>query len=252
MGSGYVKFAHMTCVIYGLFDPITTQLRYVGKTAGPLERRLRGHINDVKRGRVYIPRHRWIAGLIAGGVEPIICEIEEVAGDWREAEQFWIAYFRSIGCNLLNATDGGDGICSYQHSEATKQKQSESARARYRRAGEREKSGAAVAAAYADPVVRAKIQGRAVSNETREKLSIAMKIVKGAPEVRAAMSARLKGRMFSEETRRAISAANKGRKMSPEFRANQAARRLGKKHSAATIEKMRATAARKRIERTGS
>jgi len=29
--------------------------------------------------------------------------------DWEEAEQFWIEYFRFIGCKLLNLADGGGG-----------------------------------------------------------------------------------------------------------------------------------------------
>jgi len=53
--------------IYGLLDPRTDELKYVGKTTGTLSYRLRSHINDVTRGRVYIPRHRWIKDVLSNG-----------------------------------------------------------------------------------------------------------------------------------------------------------------------------------------
>jgi hypothetical protein len=30
--------------------------------------------------------------------------------DWKYWEIFWVAYYKNIGCNLLNYTIGGDGI----------------------------------------------------------------------------------------------------------------------------------------------
>jgi len=43
------------------------------------------------------------------GIRPEIFTIETV-DDWREGERFWIAYYRSIGCRLVNTTFGGDGL----------------------------------------------------------------------------------------------------------------------------------------------
>jgi hypothetical protein len=58
-------------------------------------------------------------------VEPDIFEIELVEGDtWIEAEQFWIAYFRFIGANLVNMTIGGDGVTGIKDSDETKKKKS--------------------------------------------------------------------------------------------------------------------------------
>src|SRR5271157_4049992 len=40
--------------------------------------------------------------------------------EMKEAEIWWIEYLRSIGVNLYNITEGGDGILGYQHTKETK------------------------------------------------------------------------------------------------------------------------------------
>jgi hypothetical protein len=98
-------------LIYGLVDPRTSELRYVGKTTRSLPKRLSGHI---VRTNLTPKRHssRWIAGVVKDGLAPEIFEIERVrAGDdWQAAEQFWIAYFRAIGADLTNLANGGEGV----------------------------------------------------------------------------------------------------------------------------------------------
>lgn len=95
--------------IYGMLDPRTKELRYVGKTAQSLEHRLRNHIS---RANLRSSRHssRWIAGIIASGEVPDIFEIEILPdiADWQSAERFWIEYFKSIGCRLTNISTGGE------------------------------------------------------------------------------------------------------------------------------------------------
>jgi hypothetical protein len=39
-----------------------------------------------------------------------------------QAERFWIAYFKQMGCQLTNLTDGGEGLLGYRHSDVTKAK----------------------------------------------------------------------------------------------------------------------------------
>lgn len=108
--------------IYGLVDPRTQQLRYIGKTVLTPARRLVTHrwqARVTKRKRHVLA---WLASLEAEGVVPEIVEIEQVAplGDWEEAEQFWIAYFRFIGADLCNLTVGGDGAPGTKMSEENK------------------------------------------------------------------------------------------------------------------------------------
>lgn len=229
------------CLIYGLVDPRDGRLRYVGKTSGSLERRRRAHLNDVRRGRVYIPRHKWMNDLLSLGLEPEGVEIEVDVADWREAEQFWIAYLRGIGCALLNATAGGDGLGGYKHRQETKAKQAAAARRRYQRPGERERTSAAVKAGKARPDAKAST-GRIVSAATREKLAAATKIYQNTPTAKAALSARLAGVPKSAEHRAKISAAKIGRPRTADSVAKQVATMTGRHHSPETRAKIAAAA----------
>lgn len=97
--------------IYGLIDPRTSEIRYVGKTVLGIKKRLTAHIGAVRS--VRHKRHvlAWIASLLAASLRPQVFLIEEIPADddWVEAEQFWISYFRSVGANLCNLTVGGEG-----------------------------------------------------------------------------------------------------------------------------------------------
>lgn len=92
----------MEAFIYGLVDPTTQRLRYVGRTIQPLEMRLRNHI-DVSRRKSNSAKSQWIRSLLAAGFKPEIFEIERVSVEASpEAEGVWMAYFRYVGAELLN------------------------------------------------------------------------------------------------------------------------------------------------------
>jgi group I intron endonuclease len=94
--------------IYGLIDPITNQLRYVGKSINP-KNRLRKHISERNLHDSY--KDRWVRKLYNLDLRPeliIIDVINNETDDWRFWEVFYISYFKSIGCNLTNGTLGGD------------------------------------------------------------------------------------------------------------------------------------------------
>lgn len=95
--------------IYALCDPITSVVRYIGKTRYTTERRLTYHMSASTRSRV--PSANWMRGLREIGLKPVVIEIEkvDVDADWQARERFWIAEFRARGAMLLNLTDGGDG-----------------------------------------------------------------------------------------------------------------------------------------------
>ena len=110
--------------IYGLVDPRTRELRYVGKTVRKLTVRKRQHIKGaLKPSKNSFDRHRphkdyWLLKLLRAKLEPEIILLElvpEVA--WQEAEQFWIEYFNFLGANLTNATDGGDGCGGWNRGQ---------------------------------------------------------------------------------------------------------------------------------------
>ncbi len=115
----------MPIVIYGLYDPRTDELRYIGKTSTSLEGRLWQHINDAKKGmKTY--KSSWIKLLLQFGMEPYIKVLGETTEKaWQEDEKAWIAKAKEEGARLTNLTKGGDGLIGFRMSEKNKQKLSE-------------------------------------------------------------------------------------------------------------------------------
>ncbi len=97
-------------VIYGLFEPTTGELRYVGKTSN-LEERRRGHLSAASLRRS-THKANWLRALVARGEKPECRVIQTLVleRDLSAAEIYWIAYFRSAGCRLTNSTAGGEGV----------------------------------------------------------------------------------------------------------------------------------------------
>lgn len=89
--------------IYGLFDPDTGELRYVGK-ANNAAKRLKTHLQERVHKR---PVNNWVRSLVMQGKSPVMRVLETVAKDkWEEAERRLIAQHRKTS-NLLNLADGG-------------------------------------------------------------------------------------------------------------------------------------------------
>lgn len=98
-----------TFIIYGLIDPFTNELRYVGKSTSGL-RRPRMHLwpSNLKKKRwVY----NWLRQVLAQGGKPeiVVLESHDNPHELYEAEQWFISYYRSLGCRLTNCSDGGPG-----------------------------------------------------------------------------------------------------------------------------------------------
>lgn len=92
--------------IYGLCEPATGELRYVGK-ANDTAKRLATHMRDCRR-RV-TPVAKWVASLCAGGMAPTMVVLRqcEAGEDWRLVERQEIAIARAASGRLLNVADGG-------------------------------------------------------------------------------------------------------------------------------------------------
>jgi hypothetical protein len=93
--------------IYGLIDPFTFKVRYIGKTIN-LKQRFERQINEQSKTH----RCHWIQQLRAKGKKPIQVVLQELndGDDWQKAEIKWIAIAKKYGWNLVNGTDGGDGV----------------------------------------------------------------------------------------------------------------------------------------------
>jgi hypothetical protein len=91
-----------TATIYGLVDPRTDRVRYVGKTTWSLTHRLRGHINGATTAT---HKGRWILALRAEGLCPSAIPLEVVPVEaWEAAERGWIERLD----DLTNSTPGGE------------------------------------------------------------------------------------------------------------------------------------------------
>lgn len=98
--------------IYILIDPITNEIRYVGKTVSTLNQRLNGHVHEAKTGVNFHKKH-WFAKLEKQGLKPIIKQIDEVEdADWKEKERYYISLYKQTGNRLINLLEGGNGFTS--------------------------------------------------------------------------------------------------------------------------------------------
>jgi group I intron endonuclease len=93
--------------IYTLKDPITNEIKYVGKSDNP-ESRLVEHIRKSKYSKTY--KNNWIISLLKKDLKPILEILDIVDIDnWSFWEKYWISQFRTWGFKLTNISDGGDG-----------------------------------------------------------------------------------------------------------------------------------------------
>jgi len=94
--------------IYGLTDPLSGIIRYIGKSSNP-KSRFREHFQIRENPKTH--KEKWINSLIRLGLKPELIIIETTTKDQASiAEIFWIAEYRSRGFNLTNTTDGGEGV----------------------------------------------------------------------------------------------------------------------------------------------
>lgn len=95
--------------IYALIDPISSEIKYVGKTYRRLDIRLREHVYDCIRRPKSSHKVNWIKMLISKNKIPIIRLLENTKKEnAEERERYWVAKSRLDGNNLTNSTEGGE------------------------------------------------------------------------------------------------------------------------------------------------
>jgi hypothetical protein len=201
-------------IIYALIDPLTGEIRYVGKTISTPSQRLAVHLYYARKNH-RTGCARWLKRLSDVGLRPEIYVLQTAHEDWQEVERFWIAKLRQDGVSLLNHTAGGDGLNEYSHTETARANMRESQRLRY--------------ATNPSP-----LKGRARPVEVVEKCRAANLGRNISAEARSNMSKAAKGRIITDDARKKISAALKGRPKPPrtlEHCAKIAAKAKGRKWS---------------------
>lgn len=197
------------CTIYGLYDPFTNELRYIGKTIQTVELRLRAHLkpsSTVARTHLY----NWIRKLLDCGEKPIIRAIDIVSIEEQDnAERYWIAHYRQQGYNLTNYTDGGTGGLTRTGPITAEH-------------------AAKLHAGLAKARAEGRIKSRNLTEKERLNLSQKRKGMKFTDEHRSNISRGKQGKSLSEEHRQRIGDANKGRIISEEHRQNISRSKKGK------------------------
>ena len=157
-------------IIYALTDPRNGKIRYVGKS-NDTYLRLKSHMSEARRNSG-THRLNWLRQLLNLSLDPILTILEEVEDeDWQDRERYWIAYGRSVGWPLTNATAGGKG--ANNPSKATRKKLSKAAMGKRYAAGKRTKEFRLQQAEYARGNQNAK--GHTVSKDARKGISAALK-----------------------------------------------------------------------------
>ncbi|KKK73915.1 hypothetical protein LCGC14_2889040 [marine sediment metagenome] len=91
--------------IYALIDPTTNRIRYVGKTAQTLQKRLKEHLSPARL-KKDSAKNVWLRSL---KVRPVIVVLEECTKKEAEASEiFWIRLLKMTGNDLVNSTIGGN------------------------------------------------------------------------------------------------------------------------------------------------
>jgi hypothetical protein len=226
MQAGGLEREEVTAYIYTLAEPLTDEVRYVGKTTNPLKRLARHNRRD---GRC---RHcsNWIGELHRRGLKPKMEDLEVFPdsddNDWQESEAFWISYLRFLGCRLTNLESGGRGGKS----------PCAETRAKISAAG----LGRKMSPEFCANMSAARL-GKKATPEHIAKMRAANLGKKATPETCAKLSAaklgKNLGKKLSPETRAKISAAKLGKKLSPEHRAKLSAAQLGRRMPPEAIAK---------------
>jgi len=145
-------------------------VRYVGYTVNSLEQRLGAHLRRAKYEHES-HKSRWLRSL---GYVPQIVEIEVVNEErCDEAERRWIAYYRALGFDLVNKTDGGKGTLGWKQPPELVERRS------------------------------ALLRGRPCAEETKQAISVANTGKRRTDAAKALMRVRKLGMTWSEERRAA-------------------------------------------------
>lgn len=112
----------MIAYLYGLTDPITNKIRYIGYTTKKLIKRKQQHINGCKIKDLNCHRCKWINKLAKDNLKPEIKLLFTVPFEKvKDLEIELIKHYKQFS-KLTNNTNGGDGTIGLKPSEETRNK----------------------------------------------------------------------------------------------------------------------------------
>ena len=234
----------MVTSIYGLIDPISGQVRYVGKSIHPIQR-LKEHLKAARL------KHKnrccnWIRSLLKKGREPVLIILQHYVPLklWRDAERFWVQYYKDKGCKLTNLAPAGIGS---DFEEISRKRMSESHKKTWQDPAYRKRHKEGMARSNDEQIANIKKKWddpeyckrhsegcRAAQlkkwdnpgyRENQRKAMIGKKV---SEETRKKMSDSQKGRVHSEETRKKIGEIVSLRYQNSEYRERQLSRKCEK------------------------
>jgi len=186
----------MKTFIYALIDPITEEVRYIGKSNNP-KKRFSGHVVD--KNKTY--KTMWIRSLKKQNLSPILEIIDSVSFfEWEFWEQHYISLYRSWGFRLTNLSNGGFGGINGKRSDETKMKMRNAQLGKRHSFETKEK-------------LRQINLGNLHSEETKEKNRQSNLGRKQSPAAITKTAAANRGRKNTEECKQRISKKLKGRKV---------------------------------------
>lgn len=122
----------MKVKIYCLYNPMTCEIRYIGRTKREIKIRLNEHICNAKKEGKNKYLYTWIRSLLKNGIRPKIKQLTIVEG-WEEShklERFLINKYKDK-FRLTNMEDRGEGGLNKTFSKETKEKQIKSLKKYY-------------------------------------------------------------------------------------------------------------------------
>lgn len=198
-------------LIYALLDPRTGEIRYVGKSSAGLQR-AKSHGAPKRLAADDTHKGRWIRMLAEQGLRYQIRVLEETtAEDLAQAEITWIARGRSLGWNLTNATDGGEGgLPGLQHTAATREK------VRQSKLGKKRAPFTAEALANMAAAQKRRYATQGVSAEALEKNRASNTGKKRSTETCERIRVAKTGGLLTEDHKAKIADGLRGKKRTPE------------------------------------
>lgn len=87
-------------------------IRYVGVTTRSIIERFYGHKYCAKhKNKRGLPVHKWMFSHYSKGETIIVKQIDKCdSNEWEDREKYWIKYYKDKGFNLLNVSEGGNGV----------------------------------------------------------------------------------------------------------------------------------------------